>query len=105
MPNIFSCSPEWFEKLRAEQPKVVVATWSEKSSKKNNEWLEKLQGLEKEGIPVFVCDGDSCKSILEKLGTQGDGETIVFDHGVEKGRLTPGDDFEGDLSKVKEMTK
>ncbi|MDD5045371.1 MAG: hypothetical protein PHI12_06695 [Dehalococcoidales bacterium] len=104
-PNVFSCSAEWFEKLKAEQPKVVVATWSEKAGAKNNKWLERLQELEKEGIPIFVCDGDSCKSILDKIGTQGAGETIVFGHGVEKGRLMPGENLEDDLGKVKEMTR
>ena len=101
-PNIFSCSAEWFEKLKDEQPRVIVATWSEEGGEKLNEWLERLQKFEDEGVPVFVCDIESCPSIAEKLGARGGGETIVFERGVEKGRLSPGQDLEAELARVKE---
>lgn len=100
MPNIFSCNTEWFERLKEDQPKVVIAAWKE-GNDRLNEWLEKLQKLEDEGVAVFVVDGDSCPSIIEKIGTKEDGETIVFENGVEKGRLTPSEDLEAELEKVK----
>lgn len=104
MANVFSCSDEWFKKLAKEQPKVVVAVWSEASGAKTNEWLERLQKLEDEGVPVFVCDGDSCPAIAEHIGAKA-GETVVLEHGVEKARLTPGEDLDVELGKVREWTK
>jgi hypothetical protein len=103
-PNVFSCNPAWLEKLKAEQSKLVVTTWSENGRSINNAWLEKLEKLEAEGTAVFVCD-ESCKAIIDKLGTKTDGETIVFKHGVESGRLTPGDDLDKNLSEVREMVR
>ena len=104
MPNIWSCDAAWFEKLKNEQPKVIVAVWDRESeSDKVNEWLEKLQKFEDEGTPVFVCD-KSCPGIVEKLGAKEGGETIVYAKGIEKGRLLhPSEDIEGSLSKVKEL--
>lgn len=102
MPNIFTCDSAWFTKLIEEQPKAIVALWAGEDEKVN-QWLEKLQALEDEGIPVFVCDVQSCPGIAEKLGAKGGGETIVFQHGEEKGRITPAEDFEAELSKVKEL--
>lgn len=104
MPNIFSCSTEWFEKLKDDQARVIIATWKERGGEKVNEFLERLQALEDEGIPVFVVDCDSCPTIAEKLKVTEDGEAIVFAHGVEKGRLTPKEDIEGSLKMVKELT-
>jgi len=103
MPNVFSCSTEWFEKLSKEQPRVIIATWKE-GSDKVNEWLEKLQKLEDEGVPVFVVDTESCPAIAAKLETKEGGETIVFEHGEERGRVTPGEDLEEGIAKVKELT-
>ena len=103
MPNIWSCDAEWFIKLRDEQPKVVVAMWSG-DDERVNEWLEKLQAIEKEDVPVFVCDIQSCPAIGEKIGAKEGGETIIFKHGVETGRLAPGEDLETELAKVREMT-
>ncbi len=102
-PNIFSCDPEWFNKLRNEQPKVIVAVWGGEDEKVNK-WLERLQEFEDKGVPVFVCDSRSCPSIAEKLGATQPGETIVFTAGSEKGRLSPGDDIEGSIEKVKGLT-
>lgn len=102
MPNIFSCSTEWFDKLSKEQPKVIIATWKE-GNEKINEWLEKLQKLEDEGVSVFVVDTESCPGIAEKLGAKEGGETIVFEHGEEKGRVIPGEDLESELAKVREL--
>ncbi len=104
MPNIFSCDPEWFDKLVKETPKAVIATWNKAGGEQTNKWLERLEKLENEGIPVFVCDGDSCKNITDKLGAKESGETIVFQNGKEVGRLAPGQDSESDFNKVKEMT-
>ena len=103
-PNIFSCSAAWFEKLSQEQAKVVVAVWSESGGPKTNEWLERLQKLEAEGTPVFVCDGDSCPSIAQQINAKA-GETVVLEHGQEKARLTPGEDLEAELTKVREWTR
>lgn len=105
MPNIFTCDAEWLEKLKKEQPKVVVALWKKEGGENINKWLETLQKLEHEGTPVFVCDGDSCPGISEKLGTNEAGETIVFSQGIEKGRVKPGENIEESLSKVKELMK
>ncbi len=104
MPNIFSCSDEWFNKLAKGEPKVVVAVWSESGGPKTNDWLERLQQLEKEGTPVFVCDGDSCPAIAQRINAKA-GETVVLEHGVEKSRLTPGEDLDAELGKVREMTR
>lgn len=104
MPNIFSCSADWFKKLKDEQEKVVIATYQDSGGDKVNEWLEKLQKLEEEGVPVFVVDCDSCPKIAESIGVKEVGETIVLAHGVEKGRVSPGEDIEGNLNKVKELT-
>lgn len=105
-PNIFTCSDEWLKKLMKEQDKLVITTWSEKSGEKLNKFLERLQSLEsEEKTPIFVIDCDSCGSTASSLGIKEPGETVVFRNGAEVGRLMPGDDFEGDLSKVKEMTK
>lgn len=102
-PNIFSCSAEWFEKLKDDQARVVIATWKEGAGDKANEWLERLQKLEDEGLPVFVVDTTSCPDIAERLGAKESGETIIFAQGVEKGRLAPGEDAEADLARVKEL--
>ena len=102
-PNIFSCDPGWLKRLTDSQEKVVVTGWCG-GDEKSNEWLEKLAKLEDEGIPVFVCDKDSCPSIAESIKLVKPGETVVFNKGEEKGRLVPGDDFDSDLKKVKELT-
>ncbi len=102
MPNVFSCDAAWFERLRADQSKVVVAAWSEKTGQ--NEWLERLQKLEIEGIPVFVIDCDSCESIAVQVGVKA-GETVVFANRRETGRLTPGEDLDKNLGEVREMVK
>jgi len=104
MPSVFTCSPDWARQLLKDQPKVVIATWSEKDSEKINEWLEKINKLEDEGIPVFVIDCDSCPRIGEELGVKEPGETLIYKEGAETGRLTPGEDLEAELAKVKEMT-
>jgi endo-alpha-1,4-polygalactosaminidase (GH114 family) len=109
MPNIFSCSTEWFKRLKEQQPKVVIATWKEAggekvSADKLNEFLEKLQKLEDGGIPIFVVDCDSCGTIAQELKITEAGEVIVFNNGVEKGRVVPTDDkIEADLSEVKSL--
>ena len=103
-PNIFSCDPEWFKKLKDSQEKVVIASWCG-GDEKCNQWLEKLAKLENEGLPVFVCDINSCPSIAESIKVTSPGETVVFSGGEEKGRLVPGEDFESDLKRVKELAE
>jgi hypothetical protein len=103
MPSVFTCSPGWARQLLKDQTKVVIATWSEKDSGRLNEWLEKINKLEDEGIPVFVVDCDSCPSIEQELGVKEPGETLIYREGKEAGRLTPGESLDESLSKVKEM--
>lgn len=103
-PNIFTCDPGWLEKLKSTQEKVVIAGWCG-GDEKCNAWLEKLAELENEGVPVFVIDRDSCPQIAEKILITGPGQTVVFAHGEEKGRLTPSDNLEGDLETVRGLTK
>ena len=105
MPNVFTCDPGWLEKLKASQEKVVIAGWCG-DDEKCNQWLEKLAKLEEEGIPVFIIDKDSCPAIAEKIQVTEPGQTVVFVHGEEKGRLTPsGNNLENDLETVRELTK
>lgn len=99
MPNVWSCSTEWFEQMVKDQEKVVVTTWREKESEKINEMLEKLAKLEEEGTPIFVIDLDSCPAIGAKLGLKEAGETIVFELGKEKGRTK----LEEGIEKVKAL--
>lgn len=102
MPNIFSCDPGWLEKLKKGQDKVVIATWKE-GSPGVDRYLESLQQLEDQGIPVFVVDATSCPKIADSLNTKESGETVVFSKGKEVGRLTPGGNPSDDLAKVKDM--
>jgi hypothetical protein len=107
MPNVFSCNDQWFNRLKGEQPKVVIATWREAggekvSGGKLNEFLERLQKFEDEGVPVFVVDCDSCPTIAEQLKVTEGGETVVFTGGVERGRTVPTDEgIEASLTEVK----
>lgn len=103
MPNIFTCDPQWVEKLKKGEDKVIVAVWCG-SDEKCNRWLEKLAQMEEPGKPVFVIDMDSCPQVAESLGVKA-GETIVFNKGEEKGRVALSDDIEGDIAKVKEYSK
>lgn len=105
MPNVFSCNPEWFKRLKDEQPNVVVAMWSSQDADRTNKWLERLQLLEDENIPVFVCDLDSCPDIAEIVGASKSGETIVFRDGKEEARLEPSEDVERDIEKVKKIIR
>ncbi len=105
MTNVFSCDPEWFDKLLKEQPTAVVAKWNKADAAKTNEWLEKLQKLEDTGVPIFVCDGDSCQTITDKIGAKDSGDTIVFKGGKEVGRLAPSSDLQGSLDKVRDMVE
>lgn len=104
MPNIFTCDPGWLERLKATQEKVIVTGWCG-SDENCNKWVEGLAKLEEEGVPIFVCDIDSCPSIADKLGVKKGGETVIFAHGEEKGRLMPSDNLEGDLETVRGLTK
>ena len=61
--------------------------------------------MEKEGIPIFVIDKDSCPAIAEKVGVGNPGETVVFSEGEEAGRLQPSEDLDQDLKKVRELTE
>ena len=103
MPQIWSCDAEWYDKLKNEQEKVVVAVWSS-HDEKVNPYLEKLQVLEDENIPVFIVDKDSCGSVAEKIGAK-PGETVIFKGGKEVGRVTLGENIEADIEKVRELTK
>ena len=102
MPNVFSCDPGWLEKLKKGQDKLVVATWKE-GSPGADKYIESLQKLEDQGIPVFVCDAQSCPQLAESLKTKESGETVVFSKGKEVGRLKPGSNTEDDLAKVRGM--
>ncbi len=104
MPNIWTCDLGWFERLKSQTDKVVIASWCG-GDEKCNEWLERLAKIEEEGIPVFVIDKDSCPSIAESVKVTSPGETVVFSGGEEKGRVVPGDDFESDLRRVRELTE
>jgi hypothetical protein len=101
MPNIWSCDPDWFEQMVQKEEKVAVVVWS---GAKDNEYLNKMGELEKQGIPVFVCDSRTCGPIAERLGLKEGGETIVFERGVEKGRVIPSEDAEGNFKRVQELT-
>jgi hypothetical protein len=103
-PQIFTCDPEWLSKLKDEQPKVVVALWTGQDENVNK-WLEQLQKIEDEDVPVFVCDAVSCGAIKETLGANEGGETIVFRQGKEVGRLKPSENIEADIARVREFTK
>lgn len=48
MPNIWTCDPDWFDKLTSSMDKVVIAGWCG-GDEKCNEWLERLAKLESEG--------------------------------------------------------
>ncbi len=87
-PNIFSCDPKWFEKLKTDQKDVVVVGWCG-DDEKCNAYVEEIAKLEARGIPVFVIDKDSCPTIAEQVGVKSAGETVVFHNGEEVGRLTP----------------
>jgi hypothetical protein len=104
MPNIFSCDADWFIKLKDEQPKVIVAVWAGEDEKVNN-WLENLQKFEDKGVPVFVCDTRSCPTIAERLGAKEAGETIVFNKGIEKGRIVPTEKIEENIQKLSELVQ
>lgn len=90
MPNVFSCDPKWLDHLKEEQENVVVIGYCG-GDEKCNEFIEEVAKLEKEGIPVFVVDKDSCPDIAAKVGLQNPGDTVIFSKGVETGRLTPAD--------------
>ena len=102
-PNVFSCSEEWFTKLKREQGKLAVVTWKPGDST-NNQRLEKLQELERAGVACFVCDEKTCPDLANSLSSQ-PGEVIVFERGVEKGRVPPSADVDADVNKVKEMVR
>lgn len=105
MPNIFSCSLEWFERLKDEQPKVIITTWKEAGGEPVNKFLERLQTLEDQGVSIFVVDCDSCPTIAEKLKVTEIGETIIFTNGIEKGRVIPDEKtIEESLKRVKKLT-
>ena len=91
------------KRLTESHDKVVVATWQESGGVENNAWVEKLSALEESGVPVFVCDGDSCPEIAKQLGSTKPGETIVFQKGKEIGRVIPTADSLDDIAKVREI--
>jgi len=101
MPNIWSCDPAWFKQMVKKEEKVAVVVWS---GEKDNDYVKKMEELEKQGVPVFVCDSRTCGPIVEKLGLKDGGETIVFEKGVEKGRVISSEDVEGNFKRVQELT-
>jgi sulfur relay (sulfurtransferase) complex TusBCD TusD component (DsrE family) len=89
--------------MKDSEKKVVVTTWSEKGGGNLNQFLERLQVLEKEGVPVYICDMDSCRGVAEELGIKNPGETVVYQQGAEKGRLDSSGDADTAIAEIKKL--
>ncbi len=102
-PNIFSCDPKWLDHLKEGQENVVVVGYCG-GDEKCNAFIEEVAKLEKEGIPVFILDKDSCPDLAAKVGLQNPGDTVIYSKGVESGRLTPAD-VDTAVAQIKQAMK
>ncbi|MDD5701584.1 MAG: hypothetical protein PHU23_05980 [Dehalococcoidales bacterium] len=99
-PNIFSCDPQWTQKLVKEQEKVVLVAWSEKSNM--NGLTEKLADLESEGVPVMVVDCDVCGVAAESMNLK-PGEVAVYKAGVEVAKVVSTGNIDTDVTQIKQV--
>jgi hypothetical protein len=97
-PNVASCDPSFQRNLIAKSTKAVGIAWSADQ----NELIEKAAELEKDGIPVFVLDLDSCTGLGEEFKMK-PGDAVLFQDGQEVSRIVPSGDPTTDVAQIKQL--